>query len=32
MKNYQDIEKRADIDFDIDGIVYRLMISQFKKD
>ena len=33
MKNYEDVEKiRTEIDFDIDGIVYKLMISFYNQD
>ena len=32
MKNYQEIEKRADLDFDIDGIVYKVNDFAMQKD
>ena len=31
IKNYKEIEKRLDIDYDIDGIVYKVKILNFKE-
>ena len=32
LKNYNEVEKRADIDFDIDGIVYKVNDFKLQKD
>ena len=32
MKNYQEVEKRNDIDFDIDGIVYKINSFDLQND